>query len=56
MGDSFEPVKAVHMNRRMTSLPGLVAARELLLHLETGDPLHSALIGYSLSLAKHTKH
>ena len=48
MGDSFAPVKILHMNRRMTSLPGLVAARELLLHLETGDPLHSVLIGYTL--------
>jgi len=48
MGDSFEPVRTVQMNRRMASLPGLVAARELLRHLETGDPLRTVLIGYAL--------
>ena len=49
MGDSFAPVRTVEMNRRMTSLPGLVAARALLRHLETGDPLRTVQIGYGES-------
>ena len=49
MGDSFEPVKTIHMNRKMASLPGLVAAREMLCHLETGAPLCTVRIGYSLT-------
>lgn len=48
MGDSFEPVKTIHMNRKMASLPGLVAAREMLCHLETGAPLGTVRIGHIL--------
>ena len=48
MGDSFEPVRTIHMNRKMASLPGLVAAREMLRHLQAGEALRSVRIGYSL--------
>ncbi|MDD4061329.1 MAG: GntR family transcriptional regulator [Kiritimatiellae bacterium] len=49
MGDLFEPVKTIHMNRKMASLPGLIAAREMVCHLETGEPLRTVRIGYALS-------
>ena len=48
MGASFEPVRALHMNRKLCSLPGLVAARELIGHLETARSLRSIRVGYSL--------
>ncbi len=47
MGDDFQPVRTVQMNRQVTSLPGLVAARQLIRHLTTGDPLQSVCIGYA---------
>ncbi len=47
MGGAFEPVRTVPMNRKVYSLPGLVAARKMIEHLNAGQPLEAVRIGYS---------